>query len=125
MFTAKRKPEHAAVMSYATARVAPTLFATYAASPNMSSGLDVATTTRSISSAPTPACSSARAAAVAAISLRPSPGASRWRLRMPVRCVIHSSDVSTSSSSMSFVTRVGGAHEPALGAGARRGLKSS
>jgi hypothetical protein len=112
VFIPKRKPEHAAVRSKATALVAPTSRATCAASPNRSSALDVAKITSSTSSGSTPAISSALEAALLPSSDIVSPGASRCRLRMPVRCAIHSSVVSTSSSRSTLVTRVGGAQEP-------------
>eukprot|EP00966_Prymnesium_polylepis_P204123 4728275-Prymnesium_polylepis.1 len=63
VFTPKRKPEHAAVRSNATAFVAPISRATYGASPKRSSGLEVAWMIRSTSSAATPAISSALRAA--------------------------------------------------------------
>mmetsp|Transcript_18855 Transcript_18855/g.55749 ORF Transcript_18855/g.55749 Transcript_18855/m.55749 type:complete len:317 (+) Transcript_18855:366-1316(+) len=110
--TPKRKPEHAAVRSKATAPVAPTSRATCAASPNRSSGLEVASTTSSTEAASTPLLSSAFCAARAASVERPSPGASRWRCRMPVRWEIQSSEVSTTDESCSLVTTVSGAAEP-------------
>ena len=112
VLTPKRKPEHAAVRSKATALWAPTSRATCGASPNRSSGLDVEKMTRSMSSAETPAISIARSAALAPRSESVSPGASRCRLLMPVRCAIHSSEVSTTASRSAFVTTVSGAHEP-------------
>jgi hypothetical protein len=57
----------------------------------------------SMSAAATPACSSARFAASLARWLVNSPSAAMRRSRMPVREVIHSSDVSTVSSSSRFV----------------------
>eukprot|EP00962_Isochrysis_galbana_P056381 scaffold28323_cov112-Isochrysis_galbana.AAC.2 len=86
--------------------------ATHAASPKRSSGLDVARITSSTSDASTPAFSSALIAAFEARSERPSPGLRRWRARIPVRLLIHSSDVSTICSSSSLLTRLSGAHEP-------------
>ena len=81
----KRKPEQAAVRSKATALVAPTSIATFAASPNRSSALEVAKMTRSTSSAATPAIARAPSAALPPSSDMVSPGASKCRLLMPVR----------------------------------------
>ena len=68
--------------------------------------------TSSTSDASTSACSRASRTACAARSVRDSSGLSRCRLLMPVRWLIHSSDVSTISSSSTFVTRVFGAAAP-------------
>ena len=56
--------------------------------------------------------SSAFCIAVTASPDSVSPGCSKWRAPLPVRFEIHSSFVSTSSSSMLLLTRVSGAHEP-------------
>jgi hypothetical protein len=59
------------------------------------SGVEVASTTRSIDCASTPAAASAARAAASAMSDVVSPSAAMRRSRMPVRCMIHSSEVST------------------------------
>mmetsp|Transcript_7033 Transcript_7033/g.16372 ORF Transcript_7033/g.16372 Transcript_7033/m.16372 type:complete len:301 (+) Transcript_7033:668-1570(+) len=103
---ANRKPEHAAVRSNATASLAPIMLATYGASPNMSSGELVATTTRSMSAALRPESSSACIAALTSRSLNVSVPSRQWRDPMPVRVMIHSSVVSTMSS-MSLLLMMG------------------
>mmetsp|Transcript_31915 Transcript_31915/g.46965 ORF Transcript_31915/g.46965 Transcript_31915/m.46965 type:complete len:270 (+) Transcript_31915:674-1483(+) len=117
-----KNPEHAAVKSNATALVAPTDAATDVASPNKSSGEDVATMTKSMSSGSTPDISSAPIAAPIANDLivsgsSPSSKVSslcskRRRSDMPVRVRIHSSSVSTIFSRSEFVTTVLGAALP-------------
>ena len=62
---------------------------------NVWSGVEVPTTIRSIDCASTLALSSAARAAFRPRSEVNSPSAAMWRSRMPVRCTIHSSDVST------------------------------
>ena len=59
------------------------------------SGVEVASTIRSIVGASTCASASAARAAAIARSEVSSPSAAMWRSRMPVRCTIHSSEVST------------------------------
>merc|ERR1719163_1002157 len=87
---ANKNPEHAAVMSNATAFLQPHWSATFAASPNKSSGVDVATMTSPTTAGSRPERSRAFCAADAAWSAMDSPGC-RTRLdRMPVRCEIHS-----------------------------------
>jgi hypothetical protein len=72
------------------------------------SGVEVATITRSTSAASTPARSSAERAAGRARSLAASSSAAIRRSLIPVRSVIHSSDVSTICSRSAFVrTRSG------------------
>mmetsp|Transcript_13503 Transcript_13503/g.36060 ORF Transcript_13503/g.36060 Transcript_13503/m.36060 type:complete len:359 (-) Transcript_13503:100-1176(-) len=107
-----RKPEHAAVKSKPTADVAPMAAATWAASPKRSSGLEVARMTRSTSSAATPALSRASLALAMERSEMAAPWAKRWRLRMPVRLLIHSSDVSTKLSRSLLLTTASGAADP-------------
>ena len=72
------------------------------------SGVEVASTIRSIDWASTPAAASAARAACSAMSEVVSPSAAMWRSRMPVRCVIHSSEVSTICDSSALLrTRLG------------------
>ena len=72
------------------------------------SGVTVATMTRSRSAAATPASSSDSLAAGSARSERASSGAAIRRSRMPVRSMIHSSEVSIIVESSSLVmTRSG------------------
>jgi hypothetical protein len=66
-----------------------------AAAGKVLSGVEVASTIRSIDCASTPAAVSASRAAAIARSDVFSPSAAMWRSRIPVRCVIHSSEVST------------------------------
>mmetsp|Transcript_21129 Transcript_21129/g.42299 ORF Transcript_21129/g.42299 Transcript_21129/m.42299 type:complete len:307 (+) Transcript_21129:543-1463(+) len=112
---AKRNPLHAAVRSKATQFVvAPIAAATLVASPKRSSGLEVATMTRSTSLPLRPLAASAAAAASAARFLMPTPPSfvrmRRWL--MPVRVAIHSSEVSTTDSRSELVTTVAGAADP-------------
>ena len=92
-------------MSKHTAFMAPSFFCTKQAvdGKNMS-GVTVATMIRSISSAFTPAASMAFNAALVAMSLVASSSAAMWRSLMPVRVVIHSSDVSTNLDRSSLVS---------------------
>ena len=81
------------------------------------SGVDVATTMRSIAAASSPAASRARRAASTARSLEPTSGSAKWRARMPVRSTIHWSEVSTPwaascAASWSLVSRLGGRKLP-------------
>src|SRR6476661_2566790 len=68
------------------------------------SGVEVASTIRSIAWASSPACSSAARAALIARCEVNSPSAAIWRCRMPVRCTIHSSEVSirAANSALAF-----------------------
>mmetsp|Transcript_5422 Transcript_5422/g.15137 ORF Transcript_5422/g.15137 Transcript_5422/m.15137 type:complete len:262 (-) Transcript_5422:61-846(-) len=109
---AKTKPEQAAVMSKATAFVAPSSAATAVALPKRSSGEDVARIIMSMSSADMFAFSIAFFAAVAAIDASVSSGRSTWRVRMPVRWTIHSSFVSMISARSLLETTVSGAEDP-------------
>jgi hypothetical protein len=72
------------------------------AGKNMS-GVTVATIIRSICSAETPAWLMAASAAFVAMSLVASSGAAILRSPIPVRLLIHSSDVSTIFSRSRFV----------------------
>src|SRR4051812_22746757 len=76
------------------------------------SGVEVASTMRSMSAALRPAASSALRAAERARSLVNSPSAAIWRWRMPVRETIHSSLVSTRDSSSLLVTTRSGSRLP-------------
>ena len=76
------------------------------------SGVTVATTMRSISSAPIPRRRSASWAASAAMTLVGVPGSTTWRFWMPVRVRIHSSVVSTIFSRSAFVTTRSGTCVP-------------
>mmetsp|Transcript_15653 Transcript_15653/g.35642 ORF Transcript_15653/g.35642 Transcript_15653/m.35642 type:complete len:220 (-) Transcript_15653:422-1081(-) len=108
-----KKPLQAAVRSKAMVFVLQPIAAAIAvASPNMSSGLEVAQITTSMSSAETPAISSACLLASVPSSRRDSP-ATRTRLwEIPVRVLIHSSSVSTTDSMSLFETIVFGAAWP-------------
>jgi hypothetical protein len=79
---------------------------------NGMSGVMVATMTRSICSAVTPAIFIARWAALAARSEVNSSFAAMRRSLMPVRDVIHSSEVSTIFSRSAFVRIFSGTYEP-------------
>src|SRR5215210_840795 len=76
------------------------------------SGVAVAQMTRSRSSAAVPASASAARAAGSARSLAACVGAAIRRSRIPVRVVIHSSEVSTISSRSAFVSTLSGAYAP-------------
>jgi hypothetical protein len=72
------------------------------------SGVEVASTIKSIDWASTPAAASAARAAASAMSEVVSPFAAMRRSRMPVRCVIQSSEVSTIRDNSALVrTRLG------------------
>ena len=91
-------------MSKAGTRRAPIFCCTrQAVFGNGMSGVMLATMIRSICSAVMPAISIARLAALAARSEVNSVAAAMRRSLMPVRVVIHSSEVSTSFSSCAFV----------------------
>ena len=98
------KPLHTAITSKAPAFTAPSLCWTIAAVLLMgTSGLLVASTTRSRSSGSTPASFSAGAAAFTAKSLVQSLSSAILRSLMPVFVVIHSSLVSTIWAQSSLV----------------------
>src|SRR5262245_16535724 len=106
-------PVHAANMSYAAAFVAPSFCCSvHAHDGRMRSGVVVASTIWSTSSAFTFAISSARWQAISAMSLEAWSGAAMRRSRMPVRSTIHSSDVSTSFSRSWFVSTRSGTYMP-------------
>mmetsp|Transcript_58163 Transcript_58163/g.138451 ORF Transcript_58163/g.138451 Transcript_58163/m.138451 type:complete len:209 (+) Transcript_58163:632-1258(+) len=109
---AKTKPEHAAVRSIPTACLAPSLCAISVAVPNKSSGVEVARITSSTSSGSMPAESNACLAASTEMDARLSPAPTTHRRRMPVRCVIHSSLVSTISDKSSLLTTASGTALP-------------
>mmetsp|Transcript_30184 Transcript_30184/g.63082 ORF Transcript_30184/g.63082 Transcript_30184/m.63082 type:complete len:238 (+) Transcript_30184:701-1414(+) len=110
---ANRKPLQAAVKSKATVSVVqPSSEATEGASPNMSSGEDVAQITTSMSFASTPAISRALRAASTCKSRRFSSSNSTCRWAIPVRVWIHSSLVSTTLSKSLLVITVLGAADP-------------
>ncbi len=102
-------PEHTACKSNAAPCVRPSPACTDTADAgNVLSGVEVASTIRSIDCASTPAAVSAARAAASAMSAVVSPFAAMRRSRMPVRCVIHSSEVSTiRDNSVLLRTRVG------------------
>ena len=93
---AKTKPEHTACMSNAAPWVMPRpAWTATAVAGKVWSGVEVASTMRSIDCASTcPAASAARAAASARSDVI-SPGAAMRRSRMPVRWPIQASEVST------------------------------
>ena len=103
------KPEQAAPRSNPQADVAPILFcSTQAVLGKIVSGVVVPTTMKPMSVGATPACFMAPNAASFARSDVAIPGSTMWRSRMPVRCSIHSFDVSTSFSRSELVSRRGG-----------------
>ena len=71
---------------------------------NVLSGVEVASTTRSIDWASTPAAASAACAALMPMAEVVSPSAAIRRSRIPVRWVIHSSVVSTMRERSELVT---------------------
>ena len=101
--SANRKPLQAAVRSNATALLAPRAAWTRGAEPKRSSGVEVASSTRSSVSADQPAISRAEVPALAARSVRLSWGLLTRRLPIPVRVRIHSSLVSTRRPSWSLL----------------------
>mmetsp|Transcript_21061 Transcript_21061/g.51824 ORF Transcript_21061/g.51824 Transcript_21061/m.51824 type:complete len:220 (+) Transcript_21061:1558-2217(+) len=110
---ARRNPEHAAVRSKPTvALVQPISAAMAVASPNMSSGDDVAQMTMSKSSAESPAMSRACRAAFAPRVLSFSSPVSTRLCEIPVLAAIHSSLVSIKDSRSTFVMMVSGAALP-------------
>ena len=106
-------PEHAASISNAAARVAPSLrWMRHAVFGNGMSGVMVATMMRSSCPAVTPAIFMARSAALAPRSEVNSSAAAMRRSLMPVREVIHSSVVSTIFSRSALVKIFSGTYEP-------------
>mmetsp|Transcript_5069 Transcript_5069/g.12165 ORF Transcript_5069/g.12165 Transcript_5069/m.12165 type:complete len:278 (-) Transcript_5069:195-1028(-) len=110
--SAKTKPEQAAVRSMAAAFFAPNLCAISVALPKRSSAVDVARIINSTSSGSMSAASMACFAAATEREVRLSPGPAMQRVRMPVRCVIHSSLVSTISDKSSLLTMASGTAFP-------------
>ena len=103
------KPAHTACTSKAAPLVMPSAACTrVAVAGKVSSGVAVASTMRSRSHAFMPAWSSARCAALIARCEVNSPSAAMWRWRMPVRCWIHSSEVSIFLASSALVTILSG-----------------
>ena len=78
----------------------------------VSSGVLVAQTIRSISSGSRPARPSACLAALKPSSEVNSPSAAMCRSPIPVRCLIHASEVSTILDNSAFVTTRSGRYEP-------------
>src|SRR5262245_16748373 len=106
-------PVQPAARSYAAALSAPSRSARIAAvEGNRMSGVTVATISRSISSADTPACSRAARAAGREMSDSASSSSAKRRSLIPVRVTIHSSEVSTSFARSSFVTTLSGTCVP-------------
>src|SRR5687767_6765900 len=85
------------------------------------SGVVVPTTMKSMSSGVSPARSIALRAASTARSEVATPGSTIWRSRMPVRCRIHSSLVSTMRSRSALVSTRGGTYVARLAIRARQG----
>jgi hypothetical protein len=107
--SAKTKPEQTACRSKAAPWTMPRPACTVTAvAGKVWSGVEVASTIRSMLEASTWALISAARAACSARSEVSSPAAAMWRSRMPVRCTIHSSVVSTERASSSLLrTRAG------------------
>src|SRR5436309_5152340 len=119
------KPVQPASRSYAAASGAPSSSARRALEVgNIMSGVTVAQTRRSTSFASTWAWASAARAAGSARSVSACSGAAIRRSRMPVRAMIHSSDVSTMVESSSFVSTRSGtcAPRPVIEIGSPRAL---
>src|ERR1022692_2755134 len=107
------KPEHAASRSKAAAFFAPILCCTRQAVLGKGmSGVTVAMMIKLIWSAVTPAIFIARCAALAAMSDVNSSWAAIRRSLMPVRVVIHSSEVSTIFSRSALVRIFSGTYAP-------------
>ncbi len=103
------KPEHAAPRSKPHARVAPILCCSrHAVLGNIMSGVVVPTTMKSMSAGLRPACAIALSAASFARSDVATPGSTMCRSRIPVRCWIHSSLVSTIFSRSKLESTRGG-----------------
>ena len=102
-------PEHAAPRSKPQALVAPILCCSrHAVLGNIMSGVVVPTTMKSMSAGVMPAWAIACSAASFARSEVATPGSTMWRSRIPVRCWIHSSLVSTIFSRSALVSTRGG-----------------
>ena len=103
------KPAHTACTSNAGQPEIPNLCCTIVAvEGNCISGVAVATMIKSILSGETFASANAKRAAAAAKSLVFSFSAAIWRALIPVRVVIHSSEVSIFCAKSSLVTRLAG-----------------
>ena len=99
------KPAHTACTSKPKPRVMPSRLCTMVATEGkVRSGVEVATSTPSMSSMLTPAFSSAAVAALTARSEVVSPSAAKCRRSIPERVRIHSSEVSRNSSNHVFGT---------------------
>ena len=105
---ANRKPLQAAVMSKATALLAPRTPCTRGAVPNRSSGLEVASRIRSRSLACQPAWARAWRPASLARLVTVSPGPATCLAPMPVRLRIQSSLVSTRSPNWALLRLTAG-----------------
>src|SRR4051812_35916323 len=111
--SAYKNPLHAAERSKAGVEPMPKDAATkHAVDGNAISGVAVPTTTRSISLASTPAAFIARVAAWLARVAVDSVDEAIRRSLIPVRCMIHSSLVSTIRERSSFVSRFSGTYDP-------------
>ncbi|MDQ0773326.1 hypothetical protein QF026_001792 [Streptomyces aurantiacus] len=103
------KPAQTTLMSMAAGDGMPRRAATRAAMfGDLSTAVEVATRTRSMSSGTRPAAARALAAACAASSSTGSSGPAMWRVRMPTLLVIHSSLVSTSFARSLLVSTLAG-----------------
>ena len=103
----------AAPMSNAPAPIAPSSWATWGAAFGItSSGVVVATSTRSTCAGATPARRSAAVAAFVACVVSRSLGSATWRERMPVRRTIHSSVTPMRGAMSAFGTTVCGRLTP-------------
>ena len=113
MFMPYRKPLHAAARSKTAASPAPTASLMRAAvDGQIISPLTLATMIMSSSSAFTPERSSAFSRASRPSEKTVSESLALWRARMPVRCAIHSSLVSTIFSSSLLVSTHAGTARP-------------
>ena len=102
-------PEQAAPRSNPQARLAPIFgCSTQAVLGNIVSGVVVPTTMKPMSAGVRPASRIAPSAAGYARSDVATPASTMCRSRMPVRCRIHSSEVSTISSRSALVSSFGG-----------------
>jgi hypothetical protein len=112
--SAVTKPAQAQLMSNVPAFFAPSrCWTTTEVAGEMYSGVSVARTMRSNSSAPTRAASSARRAAPVARSAVLSPSAQTWRSRMPSTFETNSSTSSPSARlNSALVTTFSGTNEP-------------
>ncbi len=98
------KPLHAAERSKPKPPAPSAACTRSAVAGNASSGVAVASRIASICPAAMPAAASALSAALVAMKAQVSCGCARWRLPMPVRSRIHSSEVSIVFDRSSLVT---------------------